>query len=192
MPGDRVVYSRGMNILPDPTATVLLDRVLPYFQRTDVRFSSHFQTPPVADPAEHPALISGERFAWFADPIFREYRRFGSAHLREALGATLDKLVGPPIVGDGLPTTVLVVTRRRNDDLLVTLLHYVPTRKAMEIDTIDERMSLAGEVLTFDRPVEEVRLFGGQSLERTGPASVRLPFAKGRLLLEVLGFWQSR
>ena len=43
---DRVFYQQGMNVVAGERTRVLVDRVLPYFKRTDVTFSSHFQTPP--------------------------------------------------------------------------------------------------------------------------------------------------
>jgi hypothetical protein len=44
---DRVFYTQGVNVKPGRGVKVLVDRVLPYFKRTDLTFSSHFQTPPV-------------------------------------------------------------------------------------------------------------------------------------------------
>jgi hypothetical protein len=93
-------------------------------------------------------------------------------------------MVGPRC-GEGLPSTVVCVPRRRGADLIVTLLHYIPTRKALEIDSIDEASSFAGEHLRLAKPVATVRCFRGTELPRASDGSFVLPNTKGRLLLEV-------
>ncbi|MFH1497138.1 MAG: alpha-L-fucosidase [Verrucomicrobiota bacterium] len=189
---DRVVYAQGVNVRPGRGTKVLVDRVLPYFKRTDLTFSSHFQTPPQAEPGRFPAVVSGPGFVYFADPIFREYRQTGNQAVRDVWRRVMKDLVGPALIGDGLPTTVLCAARRRQRDLLVTLLHYVPVRKALETDVCEERMSFAGEILRLPKAVKQVRIFGtGEMLvpaDDTG-AAFTLPVAKGRLLLEVPGYF---
>ena len=68
---DRVCYLPGVLVTAGAGARVLVERVLPYFQRTDATFSSHYQAPPMAEPDPSPAVVMGERFVYFADPIFR-------------------------------------------------------------------------------------------------------------------------
>ena len=101
-------------------------------------------------------------------------------------------LVGPASFGAGLPTTVLVVPLKRGRDLLLTLLHYVPVRKSLEIDMIEERMEFAGMTLKLNSPAREVKVFGtGDKLLSTRNGFL-LPPASGRLLLEVPNYFLSR
>ena len=185
--GERVVYAQGKNILPDGLE-VLAQRVLPYFQRTDVTFSSHFQTPPQKESDKYPAIVAGERFVYFADPIFREYRQTGNTLVRDAWRAAMKKLIGAPQFGEGLPTTMTMQPRRRNDDLLLTLLHYIPVRKALDIDVIEERMPFGGYFLNAPDSVKSVREWDGAELEKT-ESGWALPPRYGRLLLEVPGYF---
>lgn len=186
---DRVIYSQGANLKPSRNLEVLVDRVLPYFRRTDLTFSSHFQSPPEAKVDRFPAVVAGKGFVYFADPIFREYRQVGNLAARDVWLRVMQRLIGPAPIGDGLPTTILCAARKRNRDLIVTLLHYVPLRKALEIDVCEERMSFAGDVLKLPAGVQRVLQFGtGKVLERNG-AGFRLPAVKGRLLLEVPAFF---
>lgn len=190
---DRVFYQAGMNVIPGRGAKTLVDRVLPYFQRTAVTYSSHFQTPPVAEISGFAAVIAGERFAYFADPIFREFRQSGNIAARGVWRRLMQDLIGPAPYGEGLPGTVIVYPRRRGNDLLLTLLHYIPVRKAMDIDMIDEPSTFAGEVLRLPANAKTVRVFGtGEVLERNADGSFALPMTKGRLLLEVPGFFSNR
>jgi hypothetical protein len=172
---------------------VLVPRVLPYFKRTDAHFSSHMQTPPVAKADAFPAVVAGKNFVYFADPIFREYRQTGNVAARDGWKQAMTRLIGPAPFGTALPTTVLCVPRRRGRDLLLTLLHYVPLRKALDIDVIKERMSFAGERLHPPPAAKSVRVFGtGETLPRHLDGSFILPQAKGRLLLEVSGYFKPR
>jgi hypothetical protein len=188
---DRVVYQQGMNVVKTKGLKVLVDRVLPYFKRSDITFSSHFQTPPVAKPDKHPAVVAGEGFVYFADPLFREYRQAGNIAARDVWRKVVRQLAGPPPFGEGLPSTVQVYPLRRDRDLLLTLLHYIPVRKAMDIDIIEERSTFAGETLRLAGDPAEVRVFGGGGkLERTAAGAFALPAVKGRLLLEVPGYFR--
>lgn len=190
---DRVFYGAGMNVVPGKGVKTLIDRVPPYFRRTAVTFSSHFQTPPVAKPGKFPAVVAGGGFVYFADPVFSEYRQAGNIAARDVWKRVMRDLIGPAPFGDGLPTTVAVYPRRRGKDLLLTLLHYIPVRKAMDIDVIEERSSFAGELLRLPAAARTARLFGsGEMLPRTPDGAFVLRAAKGRLLVEVPGFFASR
>jgi hypothetical protein len=187
---DRVVYSQGLNVVQGAGVEVLVDRVLPYFKRTDLTFSSHFQTPPVAKADRHPAVVAGKGFVYFADPIFREYREVGNIAVRDVWRRVVEQRIGAAPYGAGLPTTVLCVPRRRGVDLLITLLHYVPLRKALELDVLEERMGFAGELLSLP-DARSVRIFGsGAELAKNESGDFVLPVVKGRLLLEAPGFFK--
>jgi hypothetical protein len=188
---DRVFYQPGLVVKAGPGAEVLVERVLPYFKRDAVRYCSHLQTPPRPESSGQPVVVAGERFVYFADPIFAEYRKAGNIAARDAWRLAMRRLVGPAPCGDGLPTTVQVYPRRKDTSLLLTLLHYVPVRKALDIDMIEERGSFAGEVLRLPARATEVCVFPtGEKLARSADGSgFALPVAKGRLLLEVPNFF---
>ncbi|MBA7571243.1 hypothetical protein ES708_13002 [subsurface metagenome] len=186
---DRVFYQQGMNVTGGKGVRALVDRVLPYFKRTDATFSSHFQTPPVAVADEFPAVVAGKRFVYFADPIFREYRQSGNMAARDIWKRVAEQLIGRPAFGFGLPGTVLVYPRRRKQDLLLTLLHYIPVRKAIDIDIIEERSSFAGELLRVSGKASAARIFRGKKLVKNAEGAFVLPPAKGRLLIEIPGYF---
>ena len=189
---DRVFYEAGLNVKKGKGVKVLVDRVLPYFNRTDITFSSHFQTPPIDKADKYPAVVAGEGFVYFADPIFREYRQTGNIAARDVWKMVMDNLVGAPTIGEGLPKTVQVYPMRKKNDLLVTLLHYIPIRKAMDIDVIEERSTYAGETLKISGKVKKVEVFGsGESLSESEEGGYLLPAQKGRLLLKVPGYFKK-
>ena len=190
---DRVFYEAGMEVQRGEGTHVLVERVHPYFKRTDSHFMSHFQAPPMATPDPYPAVIAGERFVYFADPLFSGYRQHGSTFHRDVFERVLSTLVGPPRVGKGLGRTILSLPRRRGNDLIVTLLHYVPVRKALEVDVIEEAASFAGEVLRFREISTEVspRFYGGEALELIDTGAYALPPVRGRILIECNGYFHA-
>ena len=154
---DRVFYEAGLNVSSAAAETVI-ERVLPYFQRSDEHFMSHFQAPPLRDAAPYPAALLGERFAYFADPVFRTYRTYGATFYRDVLERVLTRLVGPPLVGAGLAQERFsALPRRRGDDLILTLLHYVPLRKAIERRRARGSHELRGRTAQVCRKVDRSR-----------------------------------
>jgi hypothetical protein len=183
---DRVFCEAGLEVTAGAGTEVLVERVLPYFKRTDAHFMSHFQTPPIATADKFPAVIRGKNFVYFADPVFAGYRIHGVTFYRDVLERIVQSMIGAPLVGAGLPRGVLAVPRRRGNDLIVTLVNYQPVRKAAEIDVIEEASSFACETLLFRNlpATAQPRLFGGTPLEKSGEGFA-LPITKGRLLIEV-------
>jgi hypothetical protein len=158
--------------------------VPPYFRRSDFRFCSHFQTPPRKEPSAFPAVLRKDNCVLFTDPIFREYRRYGSVFLRDAWKTVMESLAGKPAMGAGLPASVHVYPRYREEDLFLTLIHYIPVRKALEIDVIDERQGFEGMVLDFEASGKTLHDWEtGRPLDEVSPGRWKLPPKKGRLLL---------
>jgi hypothetical protein len=189
---DRVVYNQGTAVVPTGAVEILVDRVLPYFRRTDLTFSSHLQTPPVKDPCVYPAVVAGEGWVYFADPIFREYREVGNIVVRDVWKECVERLIGPAPFGHGLPTTILLTARRRDRSLLLTLLHYVPLRKSLTLDVLEERMGFAFERLRIEGRAEAVRVYpSGESLSLADDGTFLLPPVKGRLLLEAKDYFSA-
>lgn len=182
---DRVMYAQGLRIKPKAGAEVCVERVLPYFKRGDLKFSSHFQTPPVAAAdTDHPAMIRGERFVVFADPIFEDVRRTGNPVVPRVWTAAMQHLVGLPPFGQALSKRILLVPLRKGNDLLLTLLHYIPVRKALDIDVIDEPSSFCGQRLHITGNPKELVVFdNGDRLKPDPDGAFVLPDTRGRLLL---------
>ncbi len=92
-----------------------------------------------------------------------------------------------------MPCSILLSPRRRQNDLLLTLLHYLPVRKAMDIDVIDEAATFSGEVLRLTGKVREVKVYPtGEKLATVAEGAFVLPKTKGRLLLRVPGYFAKR
>ncbi len=188
---DRVIYAQGLRITPKDGAEVCVRRVLPYFKRSDLKFSSHFQTPPVAKAdSVHPAVLRGERFVVFADPVFKDLRQTGNPVIAPVWAECMEALIGPPPFGKALSKRILQVPLRKGDDLLLTLLHYIPIRKALDIDVIDEASTFAGQRLHIRGNPPEIVVFGSHTrLKPDAEGAFQLPDHCGRLLLQVPNYF---
>ena len=185
---DRVCYLPGVEVKALAGTRVLVERVLPYFRRTEENFSSHLYVPPAPEADAAPAVIAGERFVYFADPIFREFRQAGNLMMRDTWHAAMNGLIGEPPFGDGLPRTMEIVPRRRGSrpPADVVALHSVPhgaghghDRGAFELCGRAAAPARAGEDrpgLWWGQPREgrgrSVRVAGGQGSVVAGGAGV--------------------
>ncbi|MCC5848573.1 MAG: beta-galactosidase [Verrucomicrobia bacterium] len=187
---DRVVYPRGLRIQAPENLEILVDRVAPYFQRSDLKFCSHFQAPPRKEPLGEPAVLRGEGWIHFADLLFTDYRQSANLAASRAFGAAMDSLIGPPATGRGLKSTVRMYPLRRGNDLHLTLLHYLPERKADGADIVAERLGFGGQILRLPPHIRKV------IFEPTGEAvtpdngRLPLPCEEGRLLIRLPNFFR--
>ncbi|MFA9392134.1 MAG: alpha-amylase family protein [Prolixibacteraceae bacterium] len=183
---NRVIYTAGAQILAPGESIVYIERVLPYFKRNDVTYCSHFHAPNNKKDENYPAVFGDENYICFADAVFYEYRKSGSGFIKDALQWALQKMIGEPLCGAGLPSSILVYPRKKGNKVIVTLLRYLPVRKSIDIDIIDEALTFAGEILSFSQTVKSVKLYpDGAQLKNLGNRQFELPSQKGRLLLEV-------
>lgn len=187
--GERVFYQQGLQVQGGDNAETWVHRVLPYFKRSDLQYCSHFQTPPKQRDDRYPALLGNQDFAYFSDPIFHEYRQSGNIFVKNIVRQTIERLLGKPMVGEGLSSSILSVPRRQGNDLLITLLHYVPVRKALDIDVIENRSSFAGEVLKFNRDVDAVYDVSSGTTLKAVDGGFALDSGQGRKLLKVEGYF---
>jgi hypothetical protein len=191
MKGERVVYQQGMNFRPAANCEIFVNRILPYFKRTDLKYCSHFQTPPDKIDNNYPAVFGNEKVIVFADPVFKEYRQSGNVFIRKVVGAILQKMIGKSPFGSGLSSRVLCVPRRRKDDLIITLLNYIPVRKALDIDVIEEATSFAGKRISFVKDISTLKCVNNGEIFRPDEAgNFWLPPFEGRILLEVTDFFK--
>jgi hypothetical protein len=188
---ERVFYNQGLNLdCPADSAEVWIERIEPWFQRDDLHYCSHFQTPSSGKAAPYPACVHTDGMVYFADPIFREYREKGNGYIKTALRPILERLIGPPRI-QGPIATVESTLRRHGNDLLITLLHYPPVRKAVDCEVIESRLAFDRQTLSFDRPVERVSVApSGAALAAEANGRCTLPPADGRLLLRAENYFR--
>jgi hypothetical protein len=186
---DRVTYPRGLRVQSSGGTEVIVDRVAPYFQRSDLKFCSHFQAPPRKDILGEPAVLQGKNWIYFADPVFTDYRQSANLAVSITFAAAMKTLLGKPRTGWGLKSTVRVYPLRRGTDLHLTLLHYLPERKAVGADIVSERLGFGGQTLRLPDQIKSVSFEASGEIVDVKDGCLPLPCAEGRLLLRIPGFF---
>lgn len=188
---EKVIYQRGVDIQSDGRWENWMDRVNPHFQRSDLKYCSHFQTPPSGKPSGFASVLRKGNVVVFSDPIFLEYRECANRFVKDTLRAVVFELMGTPRLS-GLKETVEAYCLRKGDDLHLTLLHYIPYRKSEDCEVIEASQSFAGQTLTLDRPVESIvweQASGSSELLADAEGGFPLPIHDGRLCLRLPGYF---
>lgn len=136
---DHVTYEKGYVVSPHEGEEVIARVVVPYFNRTYNRFSSHRQTPPTLTPSDEAAIIKGEGYILISSPLFADYANSRYQAHREMLRACIDMLMDEPLVQTDLPSISEVTVREKEESYILHVLNYVIARKAKRLDTIEER-----------------------------------------------------
>jgi len=160
-----VMYDQGSEVRPALGTTVLADTWAPYFNRAWNHFCSHRQTPP--DPSNrlpYPSITinAAGNVIYFAHPIFFGYRRQAVRWYKVLFLSALALLLPDPLVTCEAPTTaqVTILEQPEHRRTVVHLLHYIPERRGLEFDTIEDVIPLYNLPLAFkvSQPPQRVYL----------------------------------
>ncbi len=164
-----VMYERGSLLEPRPGAETLAELWVPYFDRTFEHFCSHFHTP-CDRRGDAPALLSRGSVLQFAHPIFTLYGRHGVLFYKQMFLAALRLLLPDPLLMGQGPSTLIASTMRQaeHDRTVVHLLHYIPERRTLGEDIIEDVIPLYNLPLSV-RHAPPARVY-------LAPEAVGLPF----------------
>jgi len=140
---EHVMYLRGQQVSPLPDTEVLASAVIPYFNRDFRHFCSHQHTPSSHQTA-YPAVLRHGNVIYFAHPIFTQYRQRAPRWVKTLFLNALQMLLPQPAVRVSGPST-LRVTLNEQPPLqrqVLHLLHYIPERRGLELDTIEDVLPL--------------------------------------------------
>jgi hypothetical protein len=99
-----VIHGGAYEAHPSAKTRVLVERRVPFFNRTWDHFCSHQHAPDSAERVSPAALLS-DNIAWFAHDIFTRYRQYGQPLYRDFVMAAIDHLLaGRRPVVTNLPT----------------------------------------------------------------------------------------
>lgn len=176
------LYQPGHSIAVEKGVEVLATYGHPYFDRSAERFSSHRQTP-LGQWTEEPVIVRSGRVAYIANPLFTGYARDGVPAWKQIVKDLIETYLPDPVVrAPGLPSTaqVTVLDQPAAYRRLVHLLHYPMTRRAPNIDVIEEPGTLVDQEILLRLPAAPRAVMlvpQGAPLEpvyRDGYASVRI------------------
>ncbi|RED55291.1 alpha-amylase family protein [Cohnella lupini] len=154
-PTEHVMYAKGVELTAGAGSTVLAKTVRPYFDRTYRHFCSHRQTPSSGIEGTDAIVRGGNgRTIYFAHPLFSQYNRNAPRWCKQFVLNAIEMLIGKPLLMHDGPSSVFASVNEQPSDsrTVVHLLHYIPERRSVDIDIIEDviplydvRISLAGE-----------------------------------------------
>jgi len=187
------LYQRGLSIEALPGTEVLATYGHPYFDRSPAHYSSHVQTPVDRRTAE-PLIVTRGRTAYIANPFFTSYAQDGYGVYKQIVGGLIRRLVAQPVLtAVNLPSTAQVTVMQQDRRTIVHLLYYPLTRRAPNLDIVEEPGLLKDVRLQLLTPAAPRRVrpaLGGPDLPvrySNGYASWTVPFVEGHqaIVIEV-------
>lgn len=154
--GSYFLYQTGESVKAEVGTEVLATYGHPYFDRGLDHFMSHKQTP-MAYVSNEPLITKKDRVVYIANPFFRSYARDGYGVQKQVIGELIKMLMPrPSVIAPNLPSTaqVTMLEQRTQGNLrrIVHLLHYPLTRRAPDIDVIEEPGLLDNVQLSVSLP----------------------------------------
>ncbi|MFN3650425.1 MAG: alpha-amylase family protein [Armatimonadota bacterium] len=190
LPGEHVMFDRGLEVEPAEGARSLAQVWWPYFNRTWEHFCSHRHTP-VEKESPFPAVVATESTVYFAHPIFAGYLQHGSRTYKLLFLNALQRLLPEKLVETDAPTTAHVTLMRQEAEgrTVAHLLHYIPEQRFREIQTIEEAIPLRDVSLSVKLDREPRRVYlapEGTDLPwqwSAGRARVTVPEVRGHAMV---------
>ncbi|HEY3742074.1 MAG TPA: alpha-amylase family protein [Bryobacteraceae bacterium] len=150
------LYQKGLSIKAVPGTEVLATYGHPYFDRSPEHFMSHKQTP-IDRITDEPLITKKDRVAYIANPFFRSYARDGYGIQKQVVGALIRMLMPrPSVIAPNLPSTAQITMLEQrtlgNPRRIVHILYYPLTRRAPDIDIIEEPGLLENVQLSVSLP----------------------------------------
>jgi hypothetical protein len=164
---EHVMYTNCLPVKARPGAEVLVDVILSEFDRTYQHFVSHNQTPSSGRVGSAGIVRNGDSL-YFAHKIFEQYSQYAPPWVKRLFLNGLDLLLEPTLRHDGPSTLLATVTEQAAQDRwIVHLLHYIPQRRASELEIIEDVIPLYQVKVSLKVP-RPVRLVAPRP-EQSGP-----------------------
>ena len=165
-----VFYDRAFQVRPQQATKVLAKVYAPYFDRPWDRPSLEQLAPmDPSQPADYPAatINAAGNVIYFAHPILQGYRKRAARWYKQMFLAALQRFLPDPLVVCQGPTSLqaTVLQQTRPERTIVHLLHYIPERRGLEFDTIEEAIPLHDLAFSFKCSQQPKRVYLAPSEE---------------------------
>jgi len=177
---EHVMYTNCLPVQARAGAEVLVDVIQSHFDRSYQHFVSHNQTPS-SGRVGSAGIVRHGQCLYFAHKIFEQYAQYAPLWVKRLFLNGLDLLLADPLLRHDGPSTLLasVTAQAAHNRWIVHLLHYIPQRRATELEIIEDVIPLHQTKLSLKlpRPARQVLLQPGDDgpLE-TWAAGGRLEF----------------
>lgn len=141
--GDReqVLHGDGLAVKPVGQGQEQFSKLYkPMFNRTYEHYYSHYQAP-IADPSEFVFSVSSANGIYISHELFAMYKTWGVKEYKTIIIAAVQKLLKDAnYLTTNAPSTadVIVNYQAENRKIMINYLNYVPERRAIRTETIEE------------------------------------------------------
>ncbi|WP_261301657.1 alpha-L-fucosidase [Paenibacillus andongensis] len=153
---EHVMYMKGLEVEALAGSEVLADVILSCFDRTYEHFCSHRQTPS-SGKTGYQGIVRNGKVIYFAHPIFKQYHQNAPRWCKQLFLNAVEMLIPDPVLKHNGPSTMLTAVNEQVKEkrLIVHLLHYIPERRAVDLDIIEDVIPLYNISLIL-KPGKEV------------------------------------
>ncbi|GGC86201.1 alpha-amylase family protein [Enterococcus wangshanyuanii] len=149
--GELVMHGQG-TIVQAVAANVKGEEAAPLVERKYHHYYSHFQAP-VGEKTGNPVVTMNDQTMYYTFPLFEMYKVQGVKAYKELILAGIDHLLkGEKVISSELPTSADVILNHQASEkrLILNLLHYIPERRALTLDTIEDKIPLYNQRVELD------------------------------------------
>lgn len=191
-PTEHVMYQRGLQVKAGAGAQVLMDTVVPYFNRTYKHFCSHRHTPS-AGRVGYPGIVRKGQVIYFMHPVFTQYAQNAPRWCKQLVLNAVEALLPEPVLRLQGPSTRMATVNAQPaaDRLVLHLLHYIPERRGQDFDVLEDVIPVyeIGVSLRAERPVAAVTCVpDGESLtfeQADGRVTFVVPAVRGHQMVAI-------
>lgn len=151
-------YSPGSLVRVRPGVAVLARFWKPYFDRTYEHFSSHHQTP-YDRPTDFAAVTQRGNIIYISFPVFASYADNAYRIHKLLVRNCLRRLLPDPLIRAELPSTAEATVTQQNGNRIVHLLHYPASRRAPDLDIVEEAIPLTNVKIALRMDKEPSRVY---------------------------------
>ncbi len=140
---EHVMYTLALDVNARPGTRVLAPVIKSVFDRTYEHFTSHNQSPSSGKPGG--AAIAGtDNTIYFAHKIFELYALYAPLWVKKLFLNAVEMLLPEPLLRHDGPSTLVATVNAQPSEKrwVVHLLHYIPLRRATELEIIEDVIPL--------------------------------------------------
>jgi len=147
------MYIKGLEVEAETGSEVLAETILPYFNRTYKSFCSHRQAPSSGKEG-YSGIVRKGRCIYFAHPIFTQYHRNAPRWCRQLFLNAIEMLLPERLIKHDGPSTMLasINEQKKENRWILHLLHYIPERRSVDIDVLEDVIPLYNIKLSVNVP----------------------------------------
>lgn len=140
---DHVMYMRAAEVRTTESGETLCMVNRPVFNRTWEHYTSHMHAPSAGE-AVYPGIIRGQGSLYFAHPLFALYYTYRPGWCKTLFCHAMEMLLSEPLLVHNGPSALEadLTQQKEKQRLVLHLLHYIPERRSVFADTVEDVIPL--------------------------------------------------